>query len=116
MPVVHVWSVLGRFQSLAELNAYAHAEYNDDGDAVPSRFMREVGLRNHEPACIEVEHFDDARPLRESVEGASYGEQWASKIRPELLANSIICVYAPNEVYIPNASSLTYQGAFEYES
>jgi len=88
--------------------------YTEDGDGVPSSFMREVSLIAYEPGCIEVIHEKQCVTLAELLAGASYGDQWIPKLDGTRLADSAICVFAPNQVNRPMDSSLEYIGAFEY--
>lgn len=44
MPIVHVFASAGRFSSLEEMRAFIDPMYTEDGDMVPSRFMKEIEL------------------------------------------------------------------------
>jgi hypothetical protein len=43
MDTVHVLISTGRFKSSHEMRSYIDETYTDDGDGIPSAFMREVG-------------------------------------------------------------------------
>jgi hypothetical protein len=58
------------------VRAFVDETYTDDGDGVPSPFMREVALSGYEPACIEAIHEDAPVPLAVLLAGASYSDQW----------------------------------------
>lgn len=117
MDSVHVFISTGRFRSFAQMRAYIDPTYTDDGDAVPSAFMREVGLSGYEPACIEaiLSETGRAMPLTELVAGASYANQWLHHLSGSESADAAICVYAPNHIRRPEACSLEYVGGFGYQ-
>jgi hypothetical protein len=111
---VHVFISTGRFRSFEEMREFINETYTEDGDGVPSPFMREVGLSEYEPACIETIHEDKPTALAELLAGASYEDQWLSKLDGKRIADAAICVFAPNRLSHPERSSLQYVGAFPY--
>jgi len=54
MSDVHLFISTGRFKSFRDMRKFIDPTYTDDGDEVPSTFMREVGLWQFEPGCIEA--------------------------------------------------------------
>ena len=114
METVHIFISSGKFRTFEEMRAFVEQTYTEDGDGVPSLFMREVGLSGYEPGCIECLHRRRPVPLTELLAGASYSEQWLPGLDGSWLADSAICVFAPNEVRHPHTNSLDYVGAFEY--
>jgi hypothetical protein len=118
MDMVHVHISTGRFRSFDEMRAYIDETYNDDGDASPSEFMREVGLSGYEPGCIEAIDSELGRPvpLRELLADASYSQQWLTSLDGSRLADAAICTFAPNRLARPEQCSLEYVGAFPYNS
>jgi hypothetical protein len=114
MDTVHVFVTAGRFRSFAEMRAFVEETYTEDGDGVPSAFMREVGLSGYEPGCIECVHRPDPVPLCELLAEASYSDQWLPRLPAGRLADAAICVFAPNKVTQPEGCSLEYVGAFGY--
>jgi len=113
--IVHVFSSNRRFGSHEALRAFVHPTYTEDGDEVPSRFMAEVGIDSVEPACIEVAAVADPKPLRQLLEGASYGDQWIHLVSGSILASEAICVFEPNGVARPSAATtVSYCGTFQY--
>jgi hypothetical protein len=114
MNAVHVFTSTGRFHSFAEMRAFVEQTYTDDGDGVPSAFMREVGLTGYEPPCIECVHRLVPVPLAELLAGASYSDQWLPSVEGSRTADAAVCVFAPNQLRSPHCSSLEYCGAFEY--
>lgn len=116
MPTVHIFSSSGRFHSFEELRLFTHETYTADGDAIPSAFMREVGLSGYEPMCIEASWKEQLIPLPDLLSGASHSEQWIRHLPSTKLADAAICVFEPNLVRHPAECSLEYCGAFEYES
>ncbi len=116
MHTVHVFISTGRFRSFDEMRAYIDETYTEDGDGIPSAFMREVGLSEYEPGCIEAILSESRRPvpLAEFLSGASYSDQWLFGLDGSRLADAAICVFAPNEVRHPEQCSLEYFGAFPY--
>jgi hypothetical protein len=115
METVHVFISTGRFHSFEEMRAFINETYTEDGDGIPSEFMREVELSDYEPGCIEAIHHDEPIPLSQLLEGASYSDQWLPKLDGTRIADSAICVFPPNQVGRPRASSLEYVGGFEHE-
>lgn len=115
MAFVHVFASLGRFRSEEELRAFVDQTYTEDGDGIPSPFMREVGLEDHEPGCIEVIRADRGIPLAELLTDASYSARWLRELDGTRLADAVVCVFEPNTVLYPNRCSMNYCGLFRYE-
>jgi hypothetical protein len=111
---VHVFITTRRFSSFEEMRSFIDETYTADGDGVPSQFMREVGLSDYEPGCIEAIYRGRAVKLATLLKGASYADQWLPLLPSDLTADAAICVFAPNRVRHPRRSSLDYVGAFEY--
>lgn len=114
MEKVHVFVSTGRFRTFEEMQEFIDQTYTDDGDGVPSPFMLEVGLSEYEPDCIEVIFAGQPTPLAELLAGSSYEDQWLPKLDGKRVADSAICVFAPNLLSHPQRSSLEYVGAFDY--
>lgn len=115
MQQVHVFTSNSRFSSFDEMRLFIDMKYDEDGDYIPSEFVSEVQLGNYEPACIEAIHRVSAVALPELLSGASYGEQWISKISRNEMFNAAICVFSPNNVRSPKTTSLCYIGEFTFE-
>jgi hypothetical protein len=103
---VHVFVSAGRFRSLEERRAFIDPKYTEDGDGVPSCFMREVELSGSEPGCIEAIHRGQAWPLPELSAAASYTDQWAPQPARLQCADDAICMFEPNRLAHPARSSL----------
>ncbi len=103
--VTHTFGVLARLLRHTKIRRW-----------IPSAFMVEVGLADYEPAAIEVIQSDSGTPapIAQLVARASYAEQWIRNLSTEKLADSVICVFAPNRVRYPTRCTLEYLGAFEY--
>lgn len=116
MNTVHVYISTGRFKSFQEMRAYIDKTYTEDGDGIPSAFMREVGLSKYEPGCIEAipSASGAAVPLGELLAGASYADQWLPQLDGSRRADAAICVFTPNVADHPEGCSLEYLGAFGY--
>ena len=117
--IVHVFTASGRFASREALQAYLLLSYTDDGDAVPSAFCLETGLSDCEPACIESELAPSPQPLWQLLQGVSYGDSWLAQAVAEangLLADTVVCVFAPNLPAHPEQCTLAYLGAYHYRS
>jgi len=116
MDTVHVFISTGRFKSSDEMRAYIDETYTEDGDGIPSAFMREVGLSEYEPGCIEAvpSASGAAVPLGELLAGASYADQWLPHLDRSRRADAAVCVFTPNVADHPEGCSLEYLGAFEY--
>jgi len=97
------------------MRSFIDPRYTDDGDCVPSAFMREIELTNFEPGCIEAFHAVGPEPLGNLLSEASYSPQWLGGLDVSRTADSAICVFAPNQVCEPRRSVLEYVGSFNYE-
>jgi hypothetical protein len=115
MPKVHVFASTDLFAEAASLERFVMPAYNDDGDEIPSEFMRETGLKCHEPACIERIHSKEPKRLTDLLAGASYGASWLAQASAETCFRSAVCVYPPNVLTSPARSSMVYLGAYDYE-
>jgi hypothetical protein len=111
---VHVFLSTARFGSFDELREFVDESYTEDGDGVPSRFMHELGLSHYEPCCVEVMHEERPTTVAELLAAASYADQWLPRVDGTRMADSAICVCAPNRLSHPQRSSLDYVGAFRY--
>ena len=119
VPIVHVFACSGRFASREALQAYLSPTYTDDGDAVPSPFFVETGLSQYEPACIESALLPSPVPLAQLLDGVSYGDSWLAQAGADadaqgVLADTSVCVFAPNQLAHPQRSSLHYVGSYRY--
>jgi hypothetical protein len=81
---------------------------------VPSVFMREVRLTVYEPMCIEAIHSEQRQRLSGLLSRASFSHQWMTQLDGTRRADAAICVFSPNQVETPEATSLEYCGAFQY--
>ena len=117
LPVVHVFTCSGRFASREALQAYLAPRYTEDGDEVPSPFFLETGLTCYEPACFESAMLASPAPLAQLLDGVSYGDSWLAQAcadAQEVLADTGVCVFAPNQLAHPQRSSLHYVGSYAY--
>lgn len=114
MATLHLFVSTGRFSSFQEMRRFIDQTYDEDGDGIPSPFMREVGLSQYEPMCIEAIHSDRPVPLPELLADASWSDQWLPQLSESGAADAAICVFEPNLVEHPQASSLRYCGALTY--
>ena len=117
LPVVHVFTCSGRFASREALQAYLAPTYTEDGDEVPSPFFLETGLTCYEPACFESAMLASPAPLAQLLDGVSYGDSWLAQACADgkkVLADTSVCVFAPNQLAHPQRSSLHYVGSYAY--
>ncbi|PMQ17142.1 immunity 22 family protein [Janthinobacterium sp. AD80] len=119
LPVVHVFACSGRFASWEALQAYLSPAYTEDGDAVPSPFFVETGLTHYEPACFESAMLASPAPLAQLLDGVSYPDSWLAQACADadgqhLLADTAVCVFAPNQLAHPERSSLRHVGSYCY--
>ncbi len=117
--MVHVFACSGRFASWEALQAYLAPAYTEDGDAVPSPFFLETGLTQYEPACIESALLASPTPLAELLDGVSYAGSWLAQACADaqgLLADTVVCVFAPNQLAHPQRSSLHHVGSYRYDT
>jgi hypothetical protein len=118
VPTVHVFTCSGRFASWEALQAYLAPAYTEDGDAVPSPFFLETGLTDYEPSCIESALLASPAPLAELLDGVSYANNWLAQAcvdAQDLLADTAVCVFAPNRLAHPQRSSLHHVGSYAYD-
>ena len=116
MPSVHIYASQGRFTSFEAIRKFIDPTYTEDGDQNDSDFIREVGIDEFEPMCIEAIHSPVAKPLKALLERASYSDQWLPHLHVSYDADAAICVFEPNVVLRPEASSLHYCGALSYHA
>ncbi|MEU1519170.1 immunity 22 family protein [Streptomyces sp. NPDC005811] len=117
--MVHVFLSRGRFSSCEDIRDYVDEMWSEDGDAESSVFMREAGIAELEPMCVEAIHAQDDGHLVPVVpevllRGASYADQWLPQVESTELADAAICVFAPHAVANPHGTSLHYLGRFAY--
>ena len=115
--MVHVFTCSGRFASREALQAHLAPTYTEDGDAVPSPFFLETGLTRYEPACVESAMLASPAPLAQLLDGVSYGDSWLAQACADaqgVLADTSVCVFAPNQLAHPQRSSLHYVGSYAY--
>ena len=115
LPVVHVFTCSGRFASWEALQAYLAPTYTEDGDELPSPFILETGLTQYEPACVESAMLASPAPLAQLLDGVSYGDSWLAQACADaqgVLADTSVCVFAPNQLAHPQRSSLHYVGSY----
>ena len=115
LPVVHVFTCSGRFASREALQAYLAPRYTEDGDEVPSPFFLETGLSHYEPACFESAMLASPVPMAQLLDGVSYGDSWLAQAcadAQDVLADTGVCVFAPNQLAHPQRSSLHYVGSY----
>lgn len=115
MQLVHVFASSEIFATSADLTRFVRPTYTADGDEIPSRFGKDVGLSSYEPACIECMVSDTPRKISDLLSGASYGQSWAHTLRTEDSFCAAVCIFPPNVVVAPERSSLQYFGAYEFE-
>jgi hypothetical protein len=115
---VHVFVSTGRFRSFEEMRAYIDMTYTEDGDGVPSAFMREVGLQRYEPMCVEANPSESGRPLpvAELIAGCSWADRWLPALDGTKTADAAICVFTPNLVPYPERCSLEHLGVVHFQS
>ncbi len=114
MPSVHIFASHGRFSSFEAIRQFIDPTYTEDGDQIDSEFIREVGIGEFEPICVEAIHSPVTKPLRQLLEGVSYSDRWLPHFAFSCEADSAICVFEPNVMLRPEASSLRYCGALSY--
>ena len=117
LPVVHVFTCSGLFASWEALQAYLAPTYTEDGDEVPSPFFLETGLTCYEPACFESAMLASPAPLAQLLDGVSYGDSWLAQAcadAQDVLADTGVCVFAPNQLAHPQRSLLHYVGSYAY--
>ena len=117
LPIVHVFACSGCFASREALQAYLAPSCTDDGDALPSPFILETGLTHYEPACMESAMLASPVPLAQLLDGVSYGDSWLAQACTDaqgMLADTGVCVFAPNQLAHPRRSSLRHVGSYPY--
>jgi hypothetical protein len=114
MATLHIFVSTGRFSAFREMRRFIDQTHAEGGDVIQSPFMREVGLSEYEPMCIEAVFSERPIPLPELLAHASWSDQWLAHLRESGPADAAICVFEPNRVEHPQASSLRYCDAFNY--
>ena len=119
MYIVHVFACSGRFASREVLQAYLAPTYTEDGAELQSPFFLETGLTHYEPACFESAMLASAAPLAQLLDGVSYGDSWLAQACADaqaqgVLADTSVCVFAPNQLAHPQRSSLHHVGSYRY--
>ncbi|WP_282700544.1 hypothetical protein [Streptomyces sp. CC219B] len=119
--MVHAFLSHGRFSSYEDIRAHVDAGWSENGDAEPSVFMREAGIVELEPMCVEAVHAADdghLAPVAPEVllRGASYADQWLPQVESTEPADAAICVFAPHVVTNPHGTALHYLGRFTYRA
>lgn len=112
--LVYVFISTDRFQTAENLYSFLDPTYTEDGDMLPSTFMREVGQSEYEPMCIE--HFLTGAPVAVELllADASFVSHWLPHINSSVQANMALCVFSPNHLEQPERSSLTYLGSVAF--
>ncbi|MGK5028696.1 immunity 22 family protein [Janthinobacterium sp. DSP2-3-3] len=119
MLTVHVFACSGRFVSREALQAYLSPRYTQDGAELPPPFFLETGLTHYEPAGVESTLLASPAPLVQLLDGISYGDSWLAQACADadaqgLLADTSVCVFAPNQLAHPERSSLHHVGSYAY--
>jgi hypothetical protein len=73
---------LGIFESESAFERYVEERYTDDGDAIPSGFIRDIGIEWFDHDFQEFEFHDPPLLISEAVNGHSYSASFA----PSLIA------------------------------
>lgn len=121
LPTVHVFACSGRFPSWDALQAYLSPAYTEDGDELPSPFFLETGLTQYAPACFESAMLAAPVPLAALLDGVSYADSWLAQASADadaqgVLADTGVCVFAPNQLAHPQRSTLHYVGSYSYDA
>ncbi|HXU03541.1 MAG TPA: immunity 22 family protein [Polyangia bacterium] len=113
---VHVFISTGRFQSFDEMRAYVDKTYTEDGEGVPSPFMREVELHGYEPMRIEAIESESRQPVSvaELVAKSSWADRWLPALDGARTADAAICVFSPNLVVYPERCALAHLGCVHF--
>src|SRR5262245_46677071 len=117
MDQVHIFCARGKFPDDQRLSRFVTPTYSEDGELIPSQFMREIGLiDNYDPTAIESERFDRPLELLAAIIGFSYSDQFRVVRVDPTLVDTVICVYSPNAPQTPQRSTLDYVGVFSYNA
>jgi len=113
---VRVFISTGRFRSVVEMREYVDQTYTEDGDAIPSTFMREVELHDYEPMAIEAIASDSERPVPVAalLAHCSWAQRWLPALDGARTADAAICVFSPNLVPYPERCSLQHLGVVHF--
>ena len=115
MAVLHLFTCSGRFGSFEEMRSFIDPTYTEDGDMMPSAFMKEVQLEEFEPAGIEAIWEPRPLPLSQLLRESSWADQWLPQVDRSLSASEAICVFEPNRLRQPTRTSLKYCGTCRYD-
>lgn len=83
--------------------------------------MREAGIAELVPMCVEAVHAQDAghlAPVAPDVllRGASYADRWRPQVMSTEPADAAICVFAPHVVAHPRGTTLHCLGRFTHRA
>src|SRR6266540_5197684 len=112
--LVYVFISTDRFQTAENLHSFLDPTYTEDGDMLPSTFMREVGQSEYEPMCIERFLTDSPLAVNLLLADASYATDWLPHINSSVQGNMALCIFFPNHLEHPERSSLTYLGSVAF--
>ena len=108
--VVSVW--FGNFKTKRELSEFVQEKYDEDGDVIPSLFMKTFGIDCYETDFQEILFQENIS--KEDLFQASYSETFIDKI-DNISGNSIILLY---DFYytgqVCETSNLRFIGTFDY--
>jgi hypothetical protein len=118
--VVYAW--IGEFDSEVDFERYIEQSYTEDGDSIPSQFMRDVGLDWYDDDFQEFEYHSARRSIRIALSGHSYSESFAPLLiqrATELGIESVGAVFLLYELDNPpippsQDAPIRYIGSFPY--
>ena len=113
---VHVFISIGRFGSFEEMREYVDQTYTEDGEAIPSAFMREVELHDYEPMAIEAVPSDSGRPVTVAalLAHCAWAGRWLPALDGARTADAALCVFSPNLVPYPERCALEHLGVVHF--
>lgn len=117
---VSLW--VGNFSSKEELNNYLYISYDEDGDAIPSKFEEDFEIDYYDTDFREAGFFEkEITSIQEILKGCSYEEN----IIPAIIStigetlqkpvNSMILLYNFKYNGQPSKRPMTFLGTLHYK-
>ena len=111
---ISIW--VGTFNSKYDFDNYIKESYDEDGDCVPSIFMKDFNIEHIDHDFKESE-FIGKKLTKDNLIGFSYDEKFIEKIDEVLLiGNSIILLYdSEYSGEIKSTNKVTFIGTYDYK-
>ena len=113
---VSIWAA--KFDDEAQMREYLNTDYNDDGDLIASKFMRNFNIGDYDEDFLETEFYGKRhKSLCEMAETFSYAECFLDQISDiKSDKNCIIAIYDFSyDGQVKSDENAKFLGVFDYE-